>query len=106
MQFPTIQTYASGEEVRWIDEPVAEGEEEPERPAPTLTLVHAEGEGDGGAAADGADEGESASGLTVENTASQDDVDSANTLATVGIAAGIIGLLVALFAVFKGRKAA
>ena len=104
--FPTIQTYASGEEVRWIDEPVAEGEEEPERPAPTLTLVDAEGEGDGGAAADGADEGESASGLTVENTASQDDVDSANTLATVGIAAGIIGLLVALFAVFKGRKAA
>lgn len=102
--FPSIQTYASGEEVRWIDEPVDEGEEEPERPAPTLTLV--DPEGDGAAGGDGAGEGESASGLTVENTASQDDVDSANTLATVGIAAGIIGLLVALFAVFKGRKAA
>ena len=104
--FPSIQTYASGEEVRWIDEPVAEGEEEPERPAPMLTLVDPEAEGEDTATADGADEGESASGLTVENTASQDDVDSANTLATVGIAAGVIGLLVALFAVFKGRKAA
>ena len=103
--FPAVQTYANGEAVRWIDEPV-EGEEEPEHPAPALTLVDPEGEGDDAAAADAADEGESASGLTVENTASQDDVDSANTLATVGVAAGVIGLLVALFAVVKGRRAA
>lgn len=103
--FPSIQTYANGEVVRWIDEPVAEGEEEPERPAPQLTLVDPEAEGDA-AAVDGADEGESASGLTVENTASQDDVDSANTLATVGIAVGVLGLLVAAFAVVKGRKSA
>ena len=103
--FPSVQTYANGDVVRWIDEPV-EGEEEPEHPAPALTLVDPEGEGDDTAAADAADEGESASGLTVENTASQDDVDSANTLATVGIAVGVIGLLVALFAVVKGRRAA
>jgi uncharacterized protein YcnI len=107
--FPSIQTYASGEVVRWIDEPVAEGEEEPEHPAPLLTLVDAEDEHGGGSddasgTADSA-EGETASGMSVENTASQDDVDSANTLATVGIAAGVIGLLVALFAVFRGRKA-
>jgi methionine-rich copper-binding protein CopC len=36
--FPSIQTYASGEVVRWIDEPLESGEE-PEHPAPLLTLV-------------------------------------------------------------------
>jgi uncharacterized protein YcnI len=104
--FPSIQTYASGEVVRWIDEPVAEGEEEPEHPAPALTLVDPEDEGGADTASTDGAEGETASGLSVENTASQDDVDSANTLATVGIAAGVIGLLVAVFAVFRGRKAA
>lgn len=104
--FPTLQSYAGGEVVRWIDEPTDDGEE-PEHPAPVLTLVDADdghgGSGDPGDESDGA-EGEAASGLTVENTASQDDVDSANTLATVGIAAGVIGLLVAVFAVLRGRK--
>ncbi len=92
--------------MRWIDEPTDDGEE-PEHPAPLLTLVDAEDEHGGGSAAEDESEGtegEAASGLTVENTASQDDVDSANTLATVGIAAGVIGLLVAVFAVFRGRK--
>lgn len=102
--FPTIQTYEGGEEVRWIDEPAPEGEEEPERPAPALTLVDAEDEGGGDAAATSAD-GESASGLTVENVASQDDVDSANTLAAVGIAVGVIGLVVAVFSLVRGRRA-
>lgn len=102
--FPAIQTYASGEVVRWIDEPAPEGEEEPERPAPVLTLVDAEDEGGSDSAASA--DGESAGGLSVENTASQDDVDSANTLATVGVVVGIIGLLVAVFAVIKGRRAA
>ena len=31
--------------------------------------------------------------MSVANTASQDDVDSANTLATVGIVVGVLGLL-------------
>ncbi len=38
IEFPSIQTYSSGEIVRWID-PVVEGEEEPEHPAPTLHLI-------------------------------------------------------------------
>ena len=105
--FPAIQTYASGEVVRWIDEPTEDGEE-PEHPAPVLTLVDAEDEHGGGSGeadeAEGADS-ESASGLSVENTASQDDVDMANTLAAVGIAAGVLGLLVALFALFRRRSA-
>ena len=40
MVFPAIQTYSSGEVVRWIEEPV-EGGEEPELPAPVLRLVAA-----------------------------------------------------------------
>jgi periplasmic copper chaperone A len=103
--FPSIQTYASGEVVRWIDEPV-EGEE-PEHPAPVLTLV--DGEEHGGAAADDEDAAaseESAGGMTVANTASQDEVDSANTLAIVGIVAGVLGLLVGGFALIRSRKSA
>ena len=104
--FPTIQTYASGEVVRWIDEPLDSGEE-PEHPAPLLTLVDG-GDDHGGAAddEDAAAEGEAASGVSVSNTASQDDVDSANTLATVGIVVGVLGLLAAGFAVFRSRKSA
>lgn len=98
--FPTIQTYSNGEEVRWIDEPTDDGEE-PERPAPHLTLVDPEDEGGAGGAA----EGEAAGGLTVENTASQDDVDSANTLATAAVAVGVLGLLLAAFSLVKGRRA-
>jgi uncharacterized protein YcnI len=111
ISFPAIQTYSSGEVVRWIDE-VVEGEEEPERPVPTLKLVDPEAAdgGAGGAEADGGEdgeeaaEGESASGATVENTASQDDVDSASTLATVGIVVGVLALLVGGFAVISGRR--
>jgi hypothetical protein len=44
LQFPVIQTYSNGEEVRWI-EPTPEGGPEPEHPMPILTLV-AGGPGD------------------------------------------------------------
>ncbi len=101
--FPSIQTYSSGEVVRWIDEPV-EGGEEPERPAPQLTLVDPPEEGEEEAAApadDAAGEGEQAASVSA---ASQDDVDSANTLATVGLVVGIIGVVIAVFALVRGRR--
>jgi uncharacterized protein YcnI len=102
--FPAIQTYDSGEVVRWIDEPAAEGEEEPETPAPVLTLVDEEEEG-GGASASGSGSGdEAASGLTVENAASQDDVDGASTMGIVGIVVGVLGLLVGGFALLRTRR--
>jgi uncharacterized protein YcnI len=107
--FPTIQTYASGEVVRWIDEPLESGEE-PEHPAPLLKLVEGDGEdehgGDAAAGDNAAGDGEAASGVSVSNTASQDDVDSANTLATVGIVVGVLGLLAGAFAIFRTRKSA
>ncbi len=105
--FPSIQTYASGEVVRWIDEPLESGDE-PEHPAPLLTLVDGEDEHSDTAAAEdeAAAEGEAASGVSVSNTASQDDVDSATTLATVGIVVGVLGLLAGAFAIFRSRRSA
>jgi uncharacterized protein YcnI len=104
--FPAIQTYDSGEVVRWIDEPPAEGEEEPENPAPALTLVEPEEEGGSSGGGSGASGDEAASGLTVENTASQDDVDGASTMGLIGIVVGILGLLVGGFALLRTRRPA
>lgn len=55
--FAALQTYSSGETVRWIDEAV-EGEDDPEHPAPVLAVVEGAGDGhggDGGAATAAAD---------------------------------------------------
>jgi periplasmic copper chaperone A len=106
--FPTLQTYQGGEVVRWIDEPLPSGEE-PEHPAPALTLVDADGEhggsGDEGeATADGEQAADSA-GVTVENAATQDDVESANLLGIIGIVVGALGLLVGGVALFRRRSA-
>ncbi len=46
LTFKTLQTYSDGTVVRWIDEPAAEGQPEPEHPAPVLTLVPASTSGD------------------------------------------------------------
>jgi uncharacterized protein YcnI len=106
--FPTLQTYQSGEVVRWIDEPLPNGEE-PEHPAPLLTLVDAEDESAGSSdQEDPATDGEQAAdsgGVTVENAATQDDVDSANLLGIIGIVVGAVGLLVGGFALFRRRSA-
>jgi hypothetical protein len=93
--------------VRWIDEPLPSGEE-PERPAPLLTLVDAEDEHGGSSdVAEPAADGEPAadSGVTVENAATQDDVDSANLLGIIGIVVGALGLLAGGLALFRRRSA-
>src|SRR5262245_3178903 len=104
--FPTVQTYSSGEEVRWIDEETPGGEE-PEHPVPTLELIEGSGDHDETASeaeADGSGSGSDvASGVTVSNV-SQDDVDQANTLATVGLVVGGLGLIVAIMAVVLSRR--
>lgn len=103
--FPSIQTYAGGEVVRWIDEPPEDGDDEPERPAPVLALVDAAGgHGDDDADDAGAD-GEQAGGMSVENTASRGDVDAANTRATVAIALGLVGLVLGVTTVVRSRRA-
>lgn len=108
--FPTLQIYQSGPDpvVRWIDEPLPSGEE-PERPAPLLTLVDAEDEhGGSGDEAEPAADGEppaDSGGVTVENAATQDDVDSANLLGIIGIVVGALGLLAGGLALFRRRSA-
>lgn len=42
--FKTLQTYSDGNVVRWIEEPPADGGEEPEHPAPVLRLAAPEAE--------------------------------------------------------------
>jgi hypothetical protein len=44
--------------------------------------------------------------VSVANTAGQDDVDSATTLATVGIVVGVLGLLAGAFGIFRSRRSA
>jgi uncharacterized protein YcnI len=41
LTFKTLQTYSDGTVVRWIDQPAAAGQPEPEHPAPVLTLLPA-----------------------------------------------------------------
>ena len=99
MLFPSIQTYDSGEVVRWINPPGAEGEEV-EDPAPRLTLTAPVDEE---AAAPAEDD---TAGPSLENVATQDDVDSANTVGIIGIVVGLLGLAVGGFALVRSRSAA
>jgi len=103
LAFPSIQTYSSGEVVRWID-PVVEGQEEPEHPAPTLKLIDPAPESGTAAPEEADNSGEDTATVPVGETASQDDVDSANTLATIGLVVGVLGLAVAVFALVRSRR--
>lgn len=105
LAFPSIQTYSSGEIVRWID-PVVEGEEEPEHPVPTLRLVDPEPGSEDAAHANADEAGgeEEAATVPVGDTATQDDVDSANTLATVGLVVGVLALALGVFALVRSRR--
>jgi uncharacterized protein YcnI len=89
LAFPAVQTYSSGEEVRWIDPTPASGEE-PEHPAPVLKLVDAD------IAA------ETQSEVTSETTSSDDD---SNALAVAALIIGALGLAAGLGAIATTRRA-
>jgi uncharacterized protein YcnI len=92
LAFPSIQTYDSGEVVRWIEIP-EEGAEEPEHPAPMLTLLPPEEEG--AAATEPAAE---------EAAAPAEDESSSDGLAIAALVVGIAGLLVGGFALVRSRS--
>lgn len=92
--FPTLQTYESGEVVRWIEE-TPPGGEEPENPAPVLKLT---GEGGGGHGDEGGDENASAD---VED---DDEDDDSNTLAVIALVVGAVGLVTAVGGILMGRR--
>jgi uncharacterized protein YcnI len=88
LEFPATQTYSDDEVVQW-NEPIVEGQDEPENPVPTLALT---------GAAEGADAGES------EDSGSSDNV--ARTLAIVGVALGATALVFSLSARQARRREA
>jgi uncharacterized protein YcnI len=106
LEFPAVQTYSDGEEVRWI-EPVPASGEEPELPAPTLTLTASTGDahGGGGAADDEAASDESAA-TDDHDTATTSDVDSAKTIGIIGIVVGALGVILAIVALVRKPKVA
>lgn len=101
--FKAVQTYASGEVVRWIEEPTA-GAEEPEHPAPVLKLIASKGgHGSAGAAKDDPAGGSETKEFAGAQAASKDDVDGANQLAVAALILGGIGLLVGVASLFRNK---
>lgn len=85
---PTVQTYDSGEVVRWDAPPAPEGAPEPEHPAPTLKLV--------------AEESGHSHGTPTASTDSADD--TARWLGGAGLVVGALGLGLAGGALLRGRR--
>jgi uncharacterized protein YcnI len=90
---PALQTYADGEVVRWIEEPV-EGAEEPEHPAPVLGL------------AAGEDEDAAQGGAAVATDLAASESDAGSGLAVAALVVAGLALLTAIGSFFRGRRAA
>jgi len=92
--FPAVQTYSSGEVVRWVEE-ADPGQEEPEHPAPVLRLTVADGAAGDEAAGDEATTTSAVATATGEQAATSEGGDdgSSNTLAVVALVVGIVGIL-------------
>ncbi len=101
--FKALQTYSDGKVVRWIEEPPADGGEEPESPAPVLRLARA---ADGGAAAPAV---APAAAATAGDGADSDGADSdgpALALGIAGLVAGLAGLALGGLAFARTRRTA
>jgi periplasmic copper chaperone A len=88
LKFPAVQTYSSGEVVRWI------GPVDAEEPAPLVKVTAAGAEGGAQAAA----QPQAAAG-------GDDDDDSSKTLSIIALIVGIAGLAAGLAALFTRRRA-
>ncbi len=98
--FKTVQTYADGEVVSWIEEAGADGEE-PEHPAPVLTLVAGEGDGDAhGAAAMAGDDDASSNGAATDDAAAEVEAEAASSSSPkpADLEWGMVALFVAIIA--------
>jgi periplasmic copper chaperone A len=104
LEFKAIQTYSDGTVVSWIED-TTPGQPEPDHPAPVLTLTAGDDEttattGAGTTATTTASTGTAtASGPVVKKS----DVNSAKTLAFVGIGIGAVALIIGLGAFAMGR---
>ena len=109
LEFPAVQTYDSGEIVRWI-EPTPEGGEEPEHPAPVVALVAA---GHDAATEEGAAEEDAAITETAADgasdgaaTSTSTDDDGTDALTIVALIAGVGGLGLGGAALVSSRRKA
>jgi uncharacterized protein len=89
LAFKAVQTYSSGEVVRWIGPP------DSEEPAPQVKLAAAEAEG--GASEPAANE------QSTPPAESGGDDDSSNTLAIIALVVGIAGLAAGVLALLAAR---
>ncbi len=96
--FKALQTYADGEVVRWIEEPV-EGAAEPERPAPVLELAPAEDEAevDTASASDDA--------VDAQPVASTQDAGGTDGLTVAALVVAGLALATGVAALLRGRRA-
>ncbi|MFI1710332.1 YcnI family protein [Streptomyces griseoruber] len=107
LAFKALQTYSDGKVTRWIEE-AASGDDEPENPAPVVTLTAKGAQaGDADGATAPADEKSgtgTGTGTASADSGSGSDSDStARGLAAAGLAAGVLGLAAAAFAVVRTR---
>jgi uncharacterized protein YcnI len=91
LAFPAVQTYSSGEVVRWIGPPDAD------EPAPRVAITEPESEG-GEAAAPAATPAQGTGGDAEEESGGSD------TLSIIALIAGIAGLASGLAAIFWQRQ--
>jgi uncharacterized protein YcnI len=105
MVFKSLQTYSDGNVVRWIEEPAAQGAEEPQSPAPVLALAKAGAGAEPSAAAPVA--APAAPVGTGDNDAGGEGGDSgvAVALGAAGLVVGLAGLALGGLAFARTRKA-
>ncbi|GCD98261.1 YcnI family copper-binding membrane protein [Embleya hyalina] len=102
--FKAVQTYDSGEVVRWIDLAGADGKE-PQYPAPVLKLTPKAGASAPSAPAAAAATKPADGKASVAAVADDKSDDStARTLGVVGIVVGVLGLGAGLFAVLRASR--
>lgn len=95
MVFKALQTYSDGNVVRWIEEPPANGGEEPEHPAPVLKLV---------AAAASATPSNAPAARQVSEADDDNSAGLALALGIAGVVAGLAGLALGAAAFARTRR--
>jgi periplasmic copper chaperone A len=102
MVFKALQTYSDGNVVRWIEEPPANGGEEPASPAPVLRLVAATAS----ATPSGAPAGQPGARADDADDAGEDGDGPALALSIVGLVVGLTGLGLGAVAFARTRRSA
>jgi uncharacterized protein YcnI len=102
---PAVQTYSGGEIVRWDQDP-GNGAEEPEHPAPVLRLTpqSAAGDAHGGGAEPGANPAAGAQPAAATESAASASDGTARLLGWLGLAAGVVGVVVGGLGLARARR--